>query len=239
MIVLLFNTIVNIAIMEQLLSSLSIRVNDTIYTKNPDTSDLGRKIIAGSIDLIHAHGLEGFTFSKLGKHIGSTEASIYRYFENKHKLLLYLVSWYWRWLEYRLVFAISNIDSAEKRLLRAVQVLTEPTGPGAGHRYVDLEKLGEIVISESSKVYLTKLVDEENRYGAFAGYKELVARVSDIITEIDPEFKYPHMLVTTIIEGAHHQRFFQAHLPRLTDVVEGEDAICAFYQDLTRKVLGI
>ena len=216
---------------------MSIRLNDTIYQKNPDTSDLGRKIISGSIDLIHEYGIEGFTFKKLGQHTGTTEASIYRYFENKHKLLLYLVSWYWRWMEYKLVFATSNIDSATDRLLRAVTVLTEPVAQGTTHRYVNILKLGAIVISESSKVYLTKAVDEENKYGAFAGYKELVARVSDIIVEVDPEFKYPRMLVTTIIEGAHHERFFQEHLPRLTDVVDGEDAICAFYKDLIRKML--
>ena len=33
------------------------------------------------------------------------------------------------------------------------------------------------------------------------------------------------MLVSTIIEGTHHQRFFAEHLPRLTNVVEGEDSV--------------
>ena len=43
------------------------------------------------------------------------------------------------------------------------------------------------------------------------------------------------MLVSTIIEGANHQRFFAENLPRLTDVIEGEDAVVSFYQELVLK----
>lgn len=68
---------------------------------------------------------------------------------------------------------------------------------------------------ESSKSYLTKNVDRENKEGAFMSYKQFVARISSIILEINPRFKYPNMLVTTIIEGAHHQQFFGEHLPVL------------------------
>ena len=225
--------------MDQLLSSISIRVNEAIFLKDPDSSELGRRIISGSIDLIDDLGIESFSFGKLAQHIGSTEASVYRYFESKHKLLLFLISWYWRWMEYKLVFATSNVQSPTERLERAVLLLTKPVDNDIAHSYVDVVTLGKIVITESSKVYLTKMVDEENKYGAFAGYKQLVSRVSDIIEEIDPEFKYPHMLISTIIEGAHHQRFFQDHLPRLTDVVPGEDAITSFYVELMRKALEI
>ena len=53
-------------------------------------------------------GFESFTFKKLAAKIESTEASVYRYFENKHKLLIYLVSWYWNWVEYRLDMEITH-----------------------------------------------------------------------------------------------------------------------------------
>ena len=43
------------------------------------------------------------------------------------------------------------------------------------------------------------------------------------------------MLVSTVIEGAHHQRYFVEHLPRLTDVVVGEDAITEFYNEMVIK----
>src|SRR5690242_16757158 len=81
--------------MNELLLKISIPVNPAVYLKNPETSDLGRKIIGRSIDLIEKMGFEAFTFGKLSKAINSPEASVYRYFESKHMLLLYLTSWYW------------------------------------------------------------------------------------------------------------------------------------------------
>ena len=80
--------------MQNILSNIIISVNDKLYVKNPETSELGKKIIEQSILLIDEIGFENFTFKKLGEKINSNESSIYRYFESKHKLLLYLSSWY-------------------------------------------------------------------------------------------------------------------------------------------------
>lgn len=223
--------------MHPLLTNVRIHVNEHIFLKDPETSDLGRKIVKGSIDMLDDIGFEDFTFRKLGKQIDSTEASIYRYFESKHKLLLYLTSWYWAWMEYKLVFSLANIESPEERLERSIKLLTEDVPQDISFEHIDNNKLSHVVICESSKSYLTKEVDEENNEGAFAGYKQLVARVSDIILEINPKYKYPHMLVSTVIEGAHHQRYFAEHLPRLTDVVKGEDAITEFYTELVVKAI--
>lgn len=72
-----------------------ISVSSEIYLRDPYSSDLGQNIISNSIDLINELGFEKFTFKKLGEQIGSPESSVYRYFENKHTLLNYLISWYW------------------------------------------------------------------------------------------------------------------------------------------------
>ena len=218
--------------MKDLLSKVSIQVNEKIYLKDPESTDLGKRIVKGSIDLIHELGFDRFTFRKLAERIGTTEASVYRYFESKHKTLLYLTSWYWAWMEYRLVFTLANIESANERLERAIKLLTEEVSSDKIYAHIDEQKLNEIVISESSKAYLTREVDRENREGAFSGYKHLVARIGQIIKEINPNFKYPHMLVSTVIEGAHHERYFANHLPGLTDVVKGEDAIVEFYHKM-------
>lgn len=111
--------------MHQLAGKISIAVSNNLYLKDPETSDLGRRIVAGSIDLLEELGFENFTFRKLSLRVGTTEASVYRYFENKHKLLVYLVMWYWGWMEYRMAFALANIDSPEDRLRRAIKLLTE------------------------------------------------------------------------------------------------------------------
>jgi AcrR family transcriptional regulator len=223
--------------MKDLLSNLHIHVSENVYLKDPESSDLGKRIIRGSISLLNEIGFDSFTFQKLAKEIKSTEASVYRYFENKHKILLYLFSWYWSWMEYRMVFALANIESAQRRLERAIEVLvTEPEEDNVfGH--INEKKLNQIIISESSKAYLTREVDEENKQGAFSAYKRLVGRVSEIVTEINADYKYPRMLISTVIEGAHHQRFFASHLHSLTDIVPGEDSITSFYKEMVIKAI--
>ncbi len=224
--------------MQNLISKISIQVSRNTYLKDPESSDLGNRIIAGSIDLIDELGFESFTFRKLGEKINSPEASIYRYFESKHKLLLYLIAWYWGWMEYRLVFSLANIDSPHERLERAITLLTQIVNKDSSFSHINEVKLYHIVIVEASKTYLTKEVDEENKHGVFLSFKQLVGRVSDIILEINPDYEFPHMLVTTMIEGAHHQRFFAEHLPRLTDKVKGIDSITTFYKEMVFKVIG-
>lgn len=217
--------------------SVSIKVNESVYVKDPKTSKLGERIVSASIDMIVDLGFEGFTFKKLALQIGSTEASIYRYFESKNMLLLYLTSWYWEWMRYRLSMALANIEDPSERLSRAVQLLTNEVTEDGQFSHIDEVKLAEIINNESAKVYMNKSVDDTNSTGVFLPYKHMVAEISDIVLEINPEFKYPHMLISTVVEGCHHQRFFADHLPRLTDTIPGEDAIADFYKTMVFKAI--
>lgn len=223
--------------MQAFLSNISIHINENVYLKDPQSSDLGKRIIRGSIDMMDEMGFESFTFRKLAKAINSTEASVYRYFESKHKLLLYLTCWYWGWLEYRMMFRLANVESAKDRLKRAIILLVENVEEDNNFTHINEIKLHHIVIADSSKAYLTKAVDEENKAGIFGAYKQIVERVSQIILEINPDYKYPHMLVSTVIEGAHHERYFAKHIPRLTDVIQGEDSITEFYKEIVFKAI--
>lgn len=224
--------------MIDLLSKGKIEVNDSIYLKDPMSSKLGMKILAGGVDMLSEIGFDELTFRKLAFDIDTTEASIYRYFENKHKLLLYLTCWYWGWMEYRLVFTLANIQCPKERLARAIKLLTQEIDQNDNHDHIDTMKLYDILVTESSKSYLIKSVDKVNQDGAYLGYKKCVGRVSDIVLEINPEFQYPHMLISTAIEGAHHQRFFSAHLPRLTDQLSGEDSVVTFYLMMVFNTIG-
>ncbi len=223
--------------MNNVLSKVVFDVKESTFIKDPQTSELGNKILVRGIDLINEIGFDAFTFRKLAQVINSAEASIYRYFESKHKLLLYLTTWYWSFTEYRLEFTLANIESPEERLKRAIVLLTSEIDESFTGLHIDVVKLSNIVIIESSKAYLTKDVDQENEEGIFIGYKNLVERVGSIVLEINPSFKYPNMLISTVIEGAHNQRFFADHLPRLTNVVKGEDAICEFYLMMVFKTI--
>ena len=98
--------------------SIQIRfyLNEGLYLKEPQESKLGRNIIQHSILLIDEFGFESFTFKKLAERIGSTEASIYRYFENKHLLLIFLVNWYWEWVSYLIQINTNNVSDAREKL---------------------------------------------------------------------------------------------------------------------------
>jgi hypothetical protein len=61
--------------------------------------------------------------------------------------------------------------------------------------------------------------------------------VTEFVLGVNPNFKYPHMLISTIIEGAHHQRYFSKHLPALTDCEEGKNNIVEFYKKLVTDTL--
>ncbi len=221
--------------MEQL--SIHITINPELYTKNPESSDLGKKIVSTSIEMINNLGFESFTFRKLGVAIGSNESSIYRYFDSKHALLVYLVNWYWSWVEYKLVFVTANVSSSIEKVENAITLLTQEVQEDTSFSYINEVLLHKIIISESSKAYYTKDIDEENSKGFYKTYKRVVQRVSDIVLEINPAFEFPHMLISTIIEGAHHQRYFSKHLPSLTDVEEGKNNIVIFYKSLIIKAI--
>ncbi len=223
--------------MDNFLSHINLRPNESTYVKDPESSDLGKSIVTGSISLMDELGFEAFTFRKLAQKIGTTEASVYRYFESKHKLLLYLASWYWSWIEYKIVFAIANVESPEERLKRSIELLTTIHGADGSFEHINETELQRIVNHEFTKAYQTKNVDQENKDGVFLTYKSVVARVSEIIKEINPNYLYPHMLVSTMIEGAHHQRFFADHLPRLTNVIPGTDSVTCFYRELVFKAI--
>ena len=216
---------------------IQIEINPDLYTKNPDSSELGRNIISNSIELLNEIGYEAFTFKKLGSRIESPESSIYRYFENKRALLIYLTSWYWSWMEYQIVFATMNVDSPVERLKIAIDLLTKPVLEDLSISYVNEVLLSEIVVTESLKAYHTKFVDEENKKGCFKAYKRVVQMVSDIVLEINPDYDYPHMLISTVIEGAHQQKYFAEHLPALTDKTKEQDSISNFYQEMVAKLL--
>ncbi|WMX12235.1 MULTISPECIES: TetR/AcrR family transcriptional regulator [unclassified Aureispira] len=198
--------------------AIQIQLNANLYLRDPQETKLGKRIIEHSIILIDKLGFEKFTFKKLATQIESTEASIYRYFKNKHKLLIYLVSWYWEWMKYQIDFNTMNIEDVDKRLKIALSVLVESSRKNPAISYVDENLLHNIVVAESSKAYHTKLVDKENKEGYFTNYKVLCESISKIILEKSPSYPYPKALASTLIEMANNNIYFAQHLPALTDI---------------------
>jgi len=196
---------------------VKFRLTKTMFVRDPQETELGQKIIQESIELIDKIGFEQFTFKKLAQSIESTEASIYRYFENKNRLLIYLVSWYWLWVDYKIQFHTNNIASPKEKLLIILKIICE-TFMGTLENHLNEKALYRIVVSESAKAYLLKEVDVINKEGVYLNYKNLNKKIAELILEINPKFPYPNALVSTIIETAHQQYFFAIHLPSLTNI---------------------
>jgi AcrR family transcriptional regulator len=222
--------------MQNILSNIIISVNDKLYVKNPETSDLGKKIIEQSILLIDEIGFENFTFKKLGEKISSNESSIYRYFESKHKLMLYLSSWYWGWIEYKLVFATSNVINPMDKLKKAIAIVTEKVNDDTATAHINEAVLNKIIIQEFTKTLLTKEVDEENKEGFFIVYKRIINRIVEIINEVNPDYAFAKSFASSIVEGALHQHFLKNHLKTITNCNE-TIKVTDYYIDLVEKTL--
>lgn len=197
---------------------IKISLNDKLYLRDPQETSLGQKIIRHSIILIDEIGFEDFNFKKLSQQMSSTEASVYRYFENKHLLLIYLVSWYWEWVSYLIDINTMNIDDPERKLEKIIETFVFASKDNPSIDYVNESILHRLIISEGTKAYHTKQIDQENRDGFFANYKKLSQKVANVILEIDPNFSYPHALASTLFEMANNHIYFALHLTALTDV---------------------
>ena len=213
---------------------LQLKMNEKLFLRDPEQTELGKKIINHGIQLIYKHGFEFFTFKKLAEDIGTTEASIYRYFENKHRLLIYLTAWYWGWLQYRVVFNTNNLKDPAVKLKKVIQLLATTVIDDEATLHIHEGLLHQIIISEGSKAYLTKHVFEDNKEQLFKPYKDLGAVIADIILECNTSYKFPRSLATTIIEMAHFQNYFMTNLPSLTDFGKSKNElkVVAFLEDL-------
>ena len=198
--------------------AIAFKLNEHLYLRDPQDTELGRKIIEKGIALIDKLGFEQFTFKKLAEEIGSTEASLYRYFENKHRLLLYLSGWYWNWTEYRMELLTHPTQKAEEKLRWCLRVLTEEKKNDPAFGFVDEEALYRIVVNELDKTYLTKWVDADNRHGLFASYKSICKKMASLIVEINPDYPFPNTLVSTVMLASVQQIFYSEHLPSLTNL---------------------
>ncbi len=221
--------------MDSLLSNLKIAVPEKIYVKDPESSSLGKRIVEHSIILIDDIGFDSFTFKKLGILIGSNESSIYRYFESKHKLLLYLSSWYWAWIEYQLVIETHNLNPLDK-LQKAIEVVSRTTKEDSNFSHINEVVLNRIMVNENSKSFLTKEVDQENKEGYFVIYKRIVHRLRDMVIALKPGYKFPSSLASTIIEGSLHQHFLKSHFTSITDC-DTDITPTQFYKDLVLNTL--
>lgn len=219
--------------MNVVLKNMKPEICDSIFLKDPERSELGRKILNEGVSLIDKIGFEAFTFKKLGERIQSNESSIYRYFENKHKLLLYLSSWYWSCIEFRLIFETANLDDSNHRLTKAIIVLTEDTSPEILGCNIKESTLKQIMISNFIKTFN---LSELNNEDCIKTYKRVILLLSEIIKEVNPYYSYPENLSINIVEGALHQHFLNQHFKTITNYSESVSPT-DFYLNMVKSIL--
>ncbi|MFV9482396.1 TetR/AcrR family transcriptional regulator [Christiangramia sp. ASW11-125] len=224
--------------MDKLYQNINISVNSELFLKDPESSELGKKIVGQGILLIDDIGFEKFTFKKLGVKIKSNESSIYRYFENKHKFLVYITNWFWGWKEFQLTMSTYGISDSNEKLLKAIEVITHPVVQDFRFQHINEVALNHIIINESSKSYLTKEVETDNKEGYFSIYKRLVTRIAEMISEVSADYEYSLSLSSMVLDGALHQHFLKDHIQSITDCSE-KKSVSNYFKDLVINTLKI
>jgi AcrR family transcriptional regulator len=216
--------------------ALQISPSSSLYIRDPQSTETGRNILRHSIPLMTDLGFEKFTFKKLSERMGGSEITVYRYFENKHRLLLYLLSYYWEWIKYSILLNLQNLDESRDKLKMAIRTVVESNRRTPLVDYIDEAKLFDLVIDESEKTFHTKDVDHENQEGFFLTLKSLKSEIAGILLEVNPDYAFPNSLASTILEMSASLRFYARHLPSMSEVSDLrkiDDHICEFLEELT------
>lgn len=211
---------------------LRFNLSENLYLRDPQESTYGKKLLENAVLLLGEIGFEAFTFKKLAIRMESAETSIYRYFENKHLLLLYLNCWYWEWVHYLININTTNIDDPKRKLKTVIHNLLHASKESQLTAYVNEQILHQVIVREGTKSYHIHSVDQDNLEGHFRSYKELVAKIAEIILEVNPSFKYPNALGSALFEMVNNQLYYAEHIPRLTNIANDDSK----WQNLTQMV---
>jgi AcrR family transcriptional regulator len=207
------------------------------YKKEPGSSELGKRIVREGLALMLEIGFDAFTFKKLAERMQTTEASVYRYFENKHHILLYFMSMYWIWIEYQLTFGVENLADPSEKLFRAIRMIARPEALHWPVDEAEFHQLHQLVVAEWGRVYYSSAIDAEHQAGLFADYTRVCKRLSEMIIEVQPGYPYPSTLVSAVMNILFVQRYYAVHLPSLTELCEQDERITDFTLNLVKGAL--
>lgn len=211
----------------------------TLHLRDPGTSVVGERILSEGLALMNELGLEVFTFKKLAERAECTEATIYKYFPNKQRLLQYYFQLYWMWLDTHCQQEGRLLPDAWERLQGDIRSLCGLWSKDAMAAQLDPVDLRALVIVEGSKSFLHRNVDEDNKLKLFQPYKDLCSHLSAELKACDRKCKHPRTFATTLIEMAHSLEFAMEHLPALTELSAGRShkKLSEFLIGLTSRYL--
>lgn len=219
---------------------IKLKIHDSLFLKDPEGTELGQKILTASIDLLYSVGFEQITFRKVARSISSTEASVYRYFENKTQLLAYLLSWYLNWLEYRIDQNRERSDNPVEQLMDAIRIITSQIEDDPQFGHISESKLMEIMIHEGNKVLFGRIKDQKKYYGVLLSFHSLLERFEQMILAVNPQYRSPKNLSNMILLTANNLQFFRYHVSPYTEfeiASTSEPKISDFLTLVVSKVL--
>ncbi|MGV9013679.1 MAG: TetR/AcrR family transcriptional regulator [Flavobacteriales bacterium] len=211
----------------------------SLHLRDPAASAIGGRILSEGLALMNDIGLEAFTFKKLTEHAGCTEATIYKYFPNKQRLLQYYFQLYWMWLDTHCQQEGRSLADPWARVQGDIRALCGLWSKDAMAAQLDPVDLRALVLVEGSKSFLHRNVDEDNKLKLFKPYKDLCAHIASELKACDHKCKFPRSFATTLIEMAHSLEFAMVHLPALTELRPGGDRkkLAKFLIGLTERYL--
>ena len=190
-----------------------------LFVKDPLSSVLGQKLLKESARMLGEDGFDAFTLKKLAQNLQTTESSVYRYFDNKHRLLVYQINLYWGWLNQQVDLKCCQAGlSGKEALEKAFEIMCFPEAHSWPSDGVSFECMHKILTHQSVKAYFSEHVDHENQDGAHRALKSLVKLMSEWLYEEAPDFEFPKSLISTLLASVMIQPFYAEHLPSLTEL---------------------
>jgi AcrR family transcriptional regulator len=190
-----------------------------LFVKDPLSSVLGQKLLKESARMLGEDGFDAFTLKKLAQNLQTTESSVYRYFDNKHRLLVYQINLYWGWLNQQVDLKCCQAGlSGKEALEKAFEIMCFPEAHSWPSDGVSFECMHKILTHQSVKAYFSEHVDHENQDGAHRALKSLVKQMSEWLKEGSPDFEFPKSLISTLLASVMIQPFYAEHLPSLTEL---------------------
>jgi AcrR family transcriptional regulator len=208
----------------QITRGIQFSLSEELFLRDPQQTAFGQKLLKHSIECMFEKGFESFNFKMLAQRMGSAEASIYRYFENKQQLLSYLCCWYWEWVHYLIDLHTMNITDPEQLLKIAIHELIYASEESSMTEYINENLLNQLVVMEGLKSLHFSNVDAQNEKGAFVTQKNLAGKIASFILLVNPKFRYSASLASTLIDMSLNQIYYASHLPRLSSI-SGENQL--------------
>lgn len=199
-----------------------VHIPSRMAQHDPSHSRTGLKILNTAIQMIADEGYEVFHLSKLAEKADTVESTVYRYFENKHKLLLYISGWYWAYLDFSIDYETRETGDSQQILQKAIELMAGKNLPKNTDLIGDPLLIHRIIIMEFSKIYTTQMAHEDNKEGYFVYFKTFVNKIGNILADSMPNYKFTRSFAFLLVSGIYQQAHVAEKLPALSDYEQKE-----------------